>query len=87
MVVIATGTLERGRGITPGLPVGIGRHVIAAGMDSHRIAVILQSSLVHLLQVNEVINGLAGIISTGGQGTADHDGAGVLGFDGSVGSS
>ncbi len=86
MVVIVGGTSERGAGIAPGPPVGVGRHVVATGVDSHGIAVVLQPGLVHLLQVTEVINGLAGIISTGSQGAADHDSTGVFGLDGLVGS-
>ena len=84
MVVVVGGASERGAGIAPGSPVGIGWHVVATGVDSHSIAVVLQSSLVHLLQINEVINGQRRVISTGGQCAADHDSARVFGFDGSI---
>ncbi len=84
MMMVVGRAPEDSRGIAPRSPISVRRNIVAAGMHSHRVAVALQASLIHLLQVGEVINSDGWVGPSRSRGTTDHNGVRVLGLDGLI---
>ena len=85
MMMVIRRSAEDSVGVAPALPIGIGRSIEAAGMDSDGVAVILQARLIHPLQINQVVHGPRWVLTRGGESAADDDGSRVFSLDGLIG--